>query len=188
VGVEEFVLLCREVGAEPLVCVRWTGKTPEDAAHQVEYFNGDASTPWGTRRVKNGHPEPYGVKYWQIGNEVRGTNYDGSVAAFAQAMKRADPSIKILSSFPSPEVLKQTGNLLDYVCPHHYGIRNWAGTEKDFRRLREGIAQNAAGRDVRIAVTEWNTTAGNWGTGRGMLQTLENALSCSRYQNLMHPV
>ena len=38
VGVEEFVALCREIGAEPLVCVRWTGKKPEDAAAEVEYF------------------------------------------------------------------------------------------------------------------------------------------------------
>jgi alpha-L-arabinofuranosidase len=34
-------------------------------------------------------------------------------------------------------------------------------------------------------VTEWNTTAGDWGLRRGMLQTLDNALSISRYLNLM---
>ena len=37
-----------------------------------------------------------------------------------------------------------------------------------------------------MAVTEWNTTAGQMGLTRGMLLTLGNALSCSRYQNLMH--
>ena len=50
VGVEEFVAFCHEVGAEPLVCVRWTGKKPEDAAAEVEYFNGGADTRWGKMR------------------------------------------------------------------------------------------------------------------------------------------
>ena len=39
-GIEEFVQLCRWVDAEPLICVRFTGKTSKDAADQVEYFNG----------------------------------------------------------------------------------------------------------------------------------------------------
>ena len=55
VGVEEFVQLCQYVGAEPLVCVRWTGKTPADAAAEVEYFNGGPQTRWGKVRAQNGH-------------------------------------------------------------------------------------------------------------------------------------
>ena len=39
---------------------------------------------------------------------------------------------------------------------------------------------------MRIAVTEWNTTAGDWELGRASLQTLANALACARYHNLMH--
>src|SRR5579864_7208794 len=67
VGVEEFVQLARYVGAEPLICVRWTGKTPQDAAAEVEYFNGGSDTPQGRLRAHNGHAEPYRIKYWQIG-------------------------------------------------------------------------------------------------------------------------
>jgi alpha-N-arabinofuranosidase len=48
------------------------------------------------------------------------------------------------------------------------------------------IAANAPGRDIRVAITEWNTTGGDWGPHRAMLWTLSNALACSRYQNLMH--
>lgn len=55
VGVEEFVQLTRHVNAEPLICVRWTGKTPQDAASEVEYFNGAADTRWGRVRAQNGH-------------------------------------------------------------------------------------------------------------------------------------
>ena len=181
VGVEEFVQLCREVGAEPLVCVRWSGKKPEDAAAEVEYFNGAPSTRLGALRAKNGHPEPYRVKYWQIGNEVAGPEYEASLRSFAEAMRAADPSVRLLSSFPSAETLRKGGGMLDYLCPHHYGCADLGAMEEDFKFLRAQIG----GSKVRVAVTEWNTTAGNWGLERGMLQTLSNALSCARYHNLM---
>jgi alpha-L-arabinofuranosidase len=41
-------------------------------------------------------------------------------------------------------------------------------------------------KSIKIAVTEWNTTAGDWGPRRARLWTLENALACSRYHNLIH--
>jgi alpha-N-arabinofuranosidase len=185
VGMEEFVRLCRHIGAEPLLCIRWHGKKPEDAAAQVEYFNGGPKTPWGKRRAENGHPDPYGVTYWQIGNEVGGKEYDASVKAFAEAMKRVDPRIKVLSSYPSDEILERGEGYLDYLCPHHYGCADLAGKENEFRWLQDLIARHGQGRDIRVAVTEWNTTAGDWGLGRGTLQTLSNALQCARYHNLL---
>jgi len=186
IGVEEFVQLCQYVGAEPLICVRWTGKTPSDAAAEVEYFNGGPQTHWGRVRAQNGHPAPYGVKYWQIGNEIGGPKYDASVRAFAEAMRNVDPSIKVLSSFPSADTLREGGGYLDYLCPHHYECGDLAGKDADFKFLEDQIARYGAGKNVRVAVTEWNTTGGQMGLTRGMLQTLGNALSCSRYQNLLH--
>jgi alpha-N-arabinofuranosidase len=48
------------------------------------------------------------------------------------------------------------------------------------------IAAGAPGRDIRLGITEWNTTAGDWGLRRAMLWTLENALDCARYHNFLH--
>jgi alpha-L-arabinofuranosidase len=185
VGLDEFIALCRRVDAEPLICVRWTGKTPRDAANEVEYANGPAETPFGKRRAANGHPEPYRVKFWQIGNEVGGPEYEASVAAFGRAMKEVDPSIRILSSFPSEDVVRNGAAVLDDICPHHYGCADLAGTEQDILRLEELVRRAAGGRAIRLAVTEWNTTAGDWGLARASLLTLDNALKCSRYHNLL---
>ena len=102
VGPEEIVQLAQYVGYEPLICLRWTGKTPQDAANEVEYFNGSADTKWGSLRAKNGHPEPYHVKYWEIGNEVGGAEYDASLNAFTDAMRKIDPTIRISTSYPTP--------------------------------------------------------------------------------------
>ena len=185
VGIDEFVRLCEYIGAEPLICVRWTGKRPEDAAAEVEYANGSAQTRWGALRAKNGHPAPYHVKYWQIGNEVDVSHYDNSVRAFAEAMKKADPDIKLLSSFPTKDLLDTAGTVFDYLCPHHYRVADLVGEERNFRELEDWIATNGGGKDIRLGVTEWNTTGGDFGLTRGMLQTLDNALSISRYLNLM---
>jgi alpha-N-arabinofuranosidase len=185
-GLEEFVQLCQWVGAEPLVCVRFTGKRPQDAAEQVQYFNGPATSPHGKLRAANGHPQPYRVKFWQIGNELGNETYQRGVAEFCKAMKAADPTIKLLAAFPSPGLLKNAGQYLDYICPHHYGCHNLRAMEASVESCRRMIAENAPGRPIRLAITEWNTTAGNWGLGRGMLWTLENALACSRYHNFMH--
>jgi alpha-N-arabinofuranosidase len=185
-GLEEFIQLCQAVDAEPLLCVRYEKRTPKDAAEQVEYLNGGVDSPLGKLRAENGHPQPYRVKFWQIGNERAGTAYESRLAEFAQAMRKADPTIKLLSSYPSPGVLRQAGAVLDYVCPHHYNIADLAGAERDLLATRDLIQKEAPGRRIQIAVTEWNTTGGDWGLRRARLWTLENALACARYHNLLH--
>jgi alpha-N-arabinofuranosidase len=185
-GLEEIVQYCRHVGAEPLICVRVTGKGPQDAADQVQYFNGPADSPMGKLRAKNGHAAPYKIKYWQVGNERAGTDYEARLPDFCKAMKAVDPSIKLLSSYPTAGVLSKSGKWLDYVCPHHYGCADLARMENDFASIRALIRKHAPGRSIKIAVTEWNTTGGDWGPRRAMLWSLDNALACSRYHNLLH--
>jgi alpha-N-arabinofuranosidase len=185
-GLEEFVQFCRHVAAEPLICVRVRDRRPSDAAEEVEYFNGSAELPMGRLRTRHGHPKPYGVRFWQIGNEISGKDYQARLPEFCRAMRAADPTIKLLSSYPSAEVLRGAGRWLDYVCPHHYDCTNIAAAAKDFARIRNLIEAQAPGRPIKIAVTEWNTTAGDWGPRRARLWTLENALACARYHNLLH--
>jgi alpha-N-arabinofuranosidase len=185
-GIEEFVQFCRQVEAEPLICVRITGRSPKDAADQVQYFNGGADTPMGALRARNGHPEPYGVRDWQVGNERSGPDYEARLPEFCRAMKQADPTIQLLSSYPTAGVLRQAGPWLDFVAPHHYDCADLAGAESDLASIRRRIETHAPGRPIRVAVTEWNTTGGDWGPKRARLWTLENALACSRYHNLLH--
>jgi alpha-N-arabinofuranosidase len=185
-GLEEIVQFCQFVGAEPLICVRVVGRTPRDAANQVGYFNGGPETPMGALRAKNGHPEPYRIKYWQVGNERSGPEYEKQLPGFCKAMNDADPSIELLSSYPKPGVIRGAGALLDFVSPHHYDCADLAGCEAELASILGRVHELAPGRKIRVAVTEWNTTAGDAGPRRARLWTLENALACSRYQNLLH--
>jgi len=135
-GLEEFVQLCRAVDAEPLMCVRVSGKDPEEARTQVEYFNGGPDTPMGHLRAENGHPESYHIKYWQVGNELDGLEYSKLLGVFCAAMKAVDPTIKLMGSHhPTSDDLRQAGQYLDYLCPHHYGCTDLAGKEAEFQNL-----------------------------------------------------
>lgn len=185
-GLEEIVRLMQASGAEPLICVRMTGRTAKDAADEVEYFNGSVETPMGRLRAANGHPAAYGIRYWQIGNELSGPEYEQKLPEFCRAMKAVDPHVFLCSSFPTPGVLRGAGQWLDYVCPHHYECAELAGVMKNFDEIRAMLRADAPGRDIHVAVTEWNTTGGDWGVKRARLWTLENSLACARYQNLLH--
>ncbi|MHC4707595.1 MAG: hypothetical protein ACYS8I_10985, partial [Planctomycetota bacterium] len=103
-GLDEFVAFCREVGAEPSIVVNSGFGDDHSAAEEVEYANGSTDTPMGRWRALNGHPEPYGVKWWGIGNEMYGKwqlgymslgHYSKKHNLFAKAMRKVDPSIKL---------------------------------------------------------------------------------------------
>ncbi|HYF51993.1 MAG TPA: alpha-N-arabinofuranosidase, partial [Planctomycetota bacterium] len=71
-GTDEFIAYCKTVGCEPLICVNGGDGTPEEAAAWIEYCNGSLDTPMGKLRAQNGHPEPYNVRLWEVGNELSG--------------------------------------------------------------------------------------------------------------------
>jgi len=105
-GTDEFIEFCRAVGCEPMICVNGGDGTPEEAAQWVEYCNGPANSPMGKLRVANGHPEPYGVKIWEVGNELWGhwqynwttpAGYLDRYQRFAPAMLKADSDINLLA-------------------------------------------------------------------------------------------
>ena len=103
-GTDEFMAFCRAVGCEPMICLNAGSGTPEEAARWIQYCNSPATSPMGARRAANGHPEPYHVKHWEIGNELWGRwQFNWTTAAgyvdrfkeFSKAMLEADPSIKL---------------------------------------------------------------------------------------------
>jgi alpha-N-arabinofuranosidase len=71
-GTDEFLELCRQLGAAPMIVLAATSTDPaqlEYALEWVHYLVDPATTEWGRRRAANGHPEPYRVPYIQIDNE-----------------------------------------------------------------------------------------------------------------------
>jgi len=102
-GTDEYIALCRAVGCEPYICVNVGTGTAEEAANWVEYCNHDGDTPFAALRKANGHPEPFGVRYWGIGNESYmwfsdPDDYATLLHHYVKAMKLVDPTIKIVAA------------------------------------------------------------------------------------------
>ncbi|MGW7616239.1 hypothetical protein ACWGLG_10355 [Streptomyces antimycoticus] len=72
-GPDEYMAFIREVGATPQIMAPFANSTPDEIADWVAYMNAPQGTTWGDLRARNGHPEPYGVRHWEIGNELFGT-------------------------------------------------------------------------------------------------------------------
>ncbi|HEY1804962.1 MAG TPA: hypothetical protein VGG45_10830 [Terracidiphilus sp.] len=107
VGLHELVALCTLVGAEPDLAVDSGFGSARDAAEQVEYCNGSAATRMGKMRGDNGHPEPFNIRLWTIGNEMYGPWQFGHMSLdqywvkhnyIVGAMKKVDPTIKVVVS------------------------------------------------------------------------------------------
>ncbi len=107
VGMDEFMTLCKLIGVEPYVTVNAGFGDAHSAAEEVEYMNGSVNTRLGAMRARNGHAEPYHIKFWNIGNEPWGTFQLGYTPLkywvlknneFAAAMRQADPSITLIGS------------------------------------------------------------------------------------------
>jgi alpha-L-arabinofuranosidase len=118
VGMDEFMTLCKLIGVEPYITVNAGFGDAHSAAEEVEYINGSAETHMGALRAKNGHPEPYHVKFWNIGNEPYGSWQLGHTDLkyyvlkhneFAKAMREVDPSITLLASGAMPDEMTVEG-------------------------------------------------------------------------------
>lgn len=120
VGMDEFMTLCKLIDVEPYITVNAGFGDAHSAAEEVEYMNGSINTRLGSERARNGHPEPYHVKFWNIGNEPYGAWQLGRTDLkyyvlkhneFAKAMRKVDPSITLLASGNMPEAMDLTGEM-----------------------------------------------------------------------------
>lgn len=185
VGIDEFCQFCEAVGAEPLLCVSLADGA-QSAGDLVQYCNGDAATGWGAKRAAHGHPAPYHVKYWQVGNEIAGDRptYIQQIEAFIHAIRDTDPAALVMSSYPAQALLDIAGRDLDFVCPHEY-TRDFNRIESSLRKLSAMIDATPDCGHLQVGITEWNVSGGEWGLERGRQMTLETALLNARHLHIL---
>jgi alpha-N-arabinofuranosidase len=193
-GTDEYLTLCRKVGAEPLLVVNTgmhvTGTKNaqewapwiQEACEWVEYVNGPATSPMGKLRAANGHPAPYKVKYFEIDNELwrsKQTNpavYAQAVPLFAAAMKKVDPSIIVMGHGGNGTderynnvLLRDAAPSFDILSIHHYTDANGyaSGVAAQDRLYANMIKTIKASRnpDIKLYVSEWNLQSTDWRTG-----------------------
>jgi alpha-L-arabinofuranosidase len=139
VGTDEFLTLCRLLGVDPYITVNAGFGDAWSARELVEYTNGAATTPMGKRRAENGHPQPYNVKLWGVGNEPWGDYQMGSMSLpqfelkhnlFAREMRKVDPSIKLIAGGAMPDVMEgadQARRINGQYVPDYLSAADWTG-------------------------------------------------------------
>lgn len=183
-GTAEYVKLARALGSEPTICVNLDGRgaTAAEAAAWVEYCNGPASSRWGSLRARHGDTEPYGVRWWELGNELWGEwvrghcdaeTYARRALEYAKAMRAVDPTIRLIGvghflTDWNRTVLSILGPHIDTLSIHHYYGREAHERdpldvmarplyyEKLWGETRDQIRELCGGRDVKVALNEWN--------------------------------
>lgn len=97
---------CRDLGAEPYICLNMGSGTLEEALSWIEYCNGDRRTYWADKRRENGHERPHAVHWWGLGNEMygewqtggmSGEEYTSEAIRWGRAIKTLDPSVGLVS-------------------------------------------------------------------------------------------
>jgi alpha-N-arabinofuranosidase len=187
VGIDEFMVLMKLIDSEAYIAVNTGLGTVQEVTEEVEYCNGAAYTPQGKLRAANGHPAPYNVKWWAVGNEMYGKwqlgympleRYLQKHIDVAKEMWRVDPTIKLVGVGSVGEwskmMLKTCADFMNLISEHIYcqekpdvrehlgqlaaAIHNKAEAHRQYRReISEISAKN-----IQIAMDEWNYWYGDY--------------------------
>ena len=180
-GTDEYMDFCRLIGASPYICANVGTGTPEEAGNWIEYCNRTGNTQYAALRKKNGNCDPYGVKYWGIGNESyfwhTPDSYALAIKQYAKIMKTmADTSISLIAAgLNDPHIkgadtwnstiLGDANEFLDYISLHAYHmyddyydvVASPLKTQIEIDKLRKLIKKLVpADNRLEITVDEWN--------------------------------
>ncbi len=140
VGLHEFSRWLESIGSELMLAVNLGTRGVQEALDLLEYTNLATGTTLADLRAANGHPEPFAVSMWCLGNEMDGPwqlghrsadDYGKLAAQTARAMRSFDPSLELVvcgsSSASMPTfgewervVLTHTYDEVDYISCHAY--------------------------------------------------------------------
>lgn len=141
-GTNEFLELCELIGCEPYIAGNVGSGTVEEMAKWVEYLNFDGVSPMANLRKENGHPEPYKVSFWGVGNESWGCGGNMTPEYYSDLFRRyatyarnypGAPLKKIASGANSGDynwtdvLMKNVGRQMWGLSLHYYTIPsgNW---------------------------------------------------------------
>lgn len=140
-GTDEYIDWCRKVNTEPYFCVNLGTGTMDEARNWVEYCNVEKGTYYSDLRIKNGHTEPFKVKYWGLGNEMDGfwqmghknaEDYGKFALETAKLMKWIDKDIHLVAAGSSNyggDWIHWNRTVLDYLVHHvdYIALHNYVG-------------------------------------------------------------
>ena len=142
-GTHEFMELCRQLGCKKYINGNLGSGTVAEMSEWVEYMTFNGVSPMADLRAKNGHPEPWTVEYFGVGNENWGCggnmtpeHYGNEYRRYQTYVRNYDPKnpikkvccgANVADYYWTERVLKTTFDhgehahgFMDYLSLHYY--------------------------------------------------------------------
>jgi alpha-N-arabinofuranosidase len=113
-GTDEFLQLCGLLNCEPYIAGNVGTGTPQEMANWIEYLNYDGKSTLADMRRANGHPTPYKVSFWGVGNESWGCGGDMTPEFYADQYKRYASFCESYPGSPRLKKIMSGANADDY--------------------------------------------------------------------------
>ena len=136
-GTNEFMQFCKLAGAEPYVAANLRSLSPLDFDHWVEYCNSPAgSTTLAEMRAAGGAADPFGVRYWGVGNESWGCGGNFTPEEYATEFRRFTTwvphygvDLQFIGSGPNGDDVDWTQRFFEQIFTgkHAYSNANFTG-------------------------------------------------------------
>ncbi len=140
VGLDEFMTWAKKAQVEAMYAVNLGTRGIEEALDVLQYANAPQGIALSDRRAANGHPDPYGIRMWCLGNEMDGPwqaghktpeEYARIATETARLLRQEDPDLELVacgSSSSSMEtfgaweniVLTDAYDYVDMISAHAY--------------------------------------------------------------------
>ena len=158
-GTDEFMRFCKAIGCQPYLAANVRSLPAEAFSRWVEYCNSPAgSTALADARAASGSSEPYGVRYWGVGNESWGCGGNFTAQEYAVEFRRYTTWV--------PEY----GQPLSFVAsgPNSDDWQWTRGFFEEIARKDKGLFSSIFG--WALHYYSWNLSRGrteNWDEGKG---------------------
>jgi alpha-N-arabinofuranosidase len=146
-GTHEYMALVEALGTEPVVVGNVGSGTVEEMADWWEYLNHPGPSPMADLRAENGHPEPWNVRFWGVGNESWGCGGNMTPAYYSDVYKRfatflhgygdvrpfriaTGPDATMPDNLAewTETMMREAGHMIDGLDMHYYTIvDDWSG-------------------------------------------------------------
>jgi len=136
-GTHEFLELCEQIGCDPYINANVGSGTVREMAEWVEYLNSEGDSTVVKKRWANGRKEPWGVKYWGVGNESWGCGGNMRPEYYADEFRRYQTycrnygknKLYRIACGPSDRdynwmevLMERAGRFMDAITMHYYTL------------------------------------------------------------------
>lgn len=130
-GTHEFMDLCQQLGCEPYICGNVGSGAVQEMQQWVEYITSPGVSPMTDWRRKNGHEQPWNLRYFGVGNENWGCGGNMTPEFYADQFRRYATYVR---NFGTNRVFK-------IACGPNGGDYKWTETlMRDVGRRMNGLA------------------------------------------------